>query len=119
MPTSRPLRTRCRPITALFYIDCRDQQAHGLPRRTGHGPSDDQRRPHAQGTGGEASLLATLWRNLDLQVAYGYTRATFVKFDTGKADYAGNFIPYAPQHTLYAGASTLRTGWNCLEYVIF
>lgn len=70
--------------------------------------------------GGEASLLATLWRNLDLQVAYGYTRATFVKFDTGKADYAGNFIPYAPQHTLYAGASyTLRTGWNWLEYVIF
>ena len=62
--------------------------------------------------GGEASLLATLWRNLDLQVAYGYTRATFVKFDTGKADYAGTH-PYAPQHTLYAGASyTLRTGWN-------
>ena len=104
---------------ALFYIDCRDQQLTVFPEGqiTGRLMTNAGR---TRSFGGEASLLATLWRNLDLQVAYGYTRATFVKFDTGKADYAGNFIPYAPQHTLYAGASyTLRTGWNCLEYVIF
>ena len=104
---------------ALFYIDCRDQQLTVFPEGqvTGRLMTNAGR---TRSFGGEASLLATLWRNLDLQVAYGYTRATFVKFDTGKADYAGNFIPYAPQHTLYAGASyTLRTGWNWLEYVIF
>lgn len=104
---------------ALFYIDCRDQQLTVFPEGqvTGRLMTNAGR---TRSFGGEASLLATLWRNLDLQVAYGYTRATFVKFDTGKADYAGNFIPYAPQHTLYAGASyTLRTSWNWLEYVIF
>ena len=69
---------------------------------------------------GEASLLATHWRILDLQVAYGYTRATFVKFDTGKADYAGNFIPYAPQHTLSAGAAwTVATGVKWLGDLVF
>ena len=104
---------------AVFWIDVRDQQLTVFPEGqvTGRLMTNAGR---TRSFGGEASLLATLWRNLDLQVAYGYTRATFVKFDTGKADYAGNFIPYAPQHTLYAGASyTLRTGWNWLEYVIF
>lgn len=104
---------------ALFYIDCRDQQLTIFPEGqvTGRMMTNAGR---TRSFGGEVALQATVWRNLDLQAAYGYTHATFVRFDTGKADYAGNAIPYAPQHTLYAGASyTLRTGWSWLEYFVF
>ena len=103
---------------ALFYIDCRDQQLTVFPEGqvTGRMMTNAGR---TRSYGGEASLSATFWQYLDIQASYGYTHATFVHFDTGKANYAGKFIPYAPQHTLYAGASyTIPTGWRWLEYVI-
>ena len=53
---------------ALFYIDCRDQQLTVFPEGqvTGRLMTNAGR---TRSFGGEASLLATLWRNLDLQVS--------------------------------------------------
>ena len=36
---------------------------------------------------------------------YGYTNAKFEEFSDGVNDYAGNYLPYAPQHTASLGAS--------------
>ena len=43
--------------------------------------------------------------HLRLTANYGYTHAEFVEFNDGVNDYSGNYLPYAPQHTLSLGAS--------------
>ena len=53
----------------------------------------------ARSLGVEASLRAYLLEGLTADVNYGYTHATFRDYDTGQADYAGNYIPYTPRHT--------------------
>ena len=95
---------------ALFWIDCRDQQLTVFPegQTTGRMMANAGR---TRSRGGELSLQATPWRNLELNASYGFTDARFVRYDNGQADYAGNRIPYAPRHTLAARAAwTLPTG---------
>ncbi len=95
---------------ALFYIDCRDQQLTVFPE----GQSTGRMMTNAGRTrslGGELSLQAHPWRNLEITTAYGYTDARFVRYDNGRADFAGNRIPYAPANTLSAIAAwTIPTG---------
>jgi outer membrane receptor protein involved in Fe transport len=55
--------------------------------------------------GAEVSLRAELHRNLHAWASYGYTNARFRRFVDGTEDYAGNHIPYAPEHTLSVGAT--------------
>ena len=48
---------------------------------------------------------------LEINTAYGYTDARFVRYDNGIGDFKDNHIPYAPQHTFSAGVAwTLPTG---------
>ena len=49
--------------------------------------------------GAEISLSARI-RQFYTDIDYGYTNARFVVFNDGHRDYAGNRIPYAPEHTL-------------------
>ena len=35
----------------------------------------------------------------------GYTNARFVEFNDGKRSYDGNYVPYAPQHTLFGSVT--------------
>lgn len=103
---------------ALFYIDCRDQQLTVFPEGqvTGRMMTNAG---HTRSFGGECSVQALPWKTLELQLSYGYVHATFLSFDTGRADYAGNFIPYAPQHTLHASAAyTFRTDLSWLEAIV-
>ncbi|MDE7069611.1 MAG: TonB-dependent receptor [Alistipes sp.] len=103
---------------ALFLIDCRDQQLTVFPEGqiTGRMMTNAGR---TRSFGGEFSMRATPWEPLALQLSYGYTHATFVRFDTGRADYAGRFIPYAPQHTLHASAAyTIRTHRSWLDAIV-
>lgn len=103
---------------ALFYILVRDQQLTVFPA----GQSTGRMMTNAGRTrswGGEFSLQALPWRNLTLNLAYGYTNAKFVRYNDGQADYRGNFLPYAPQHTLSLHAAwSIPTGVKWLGEVV-
>ena len=104
---------------AVFYIDVRDQQLTVFPpgQTTGRMMTNAGR---TRSLGVEAALQVSPWRTLDINAAYGYTDARFVRYettvknDTGdpvRVSYKDNRIPYAPQHTFSAGAAwTVPTG---------
>ena len=56
--------------------------------------------------GVEANLIANLNRHLQLNASYGYTHATFEKYNAGEnEDYSGNYVPFVPMHILNVGGS--------------
>lgn len=91
---------------ALFWIECRDQQLTVFPEGTTTGRMMTNA-GRTRSLGGEFSLQASPWRNFDLNLAYGYTHATFRRFDNGRQDFRGKRIPYAPEHT-----ASLRAAWT-------
>ncbi|MFR9672550.1 MAG: TonB-dependent receptor, partial [Rikenellaceae bacterium] len=97
---------------SLFYIDCRDQQLTVFPDGmvTGRMMTNAG---HSRSYGAEFSGYAT-FGDLRLSGAYGYTNAKFITYDDNEEDYAGNYLPYAPQHTISASADytvEVRTNW--------
>lgn len=92
---------------ALFWIECFDQQVTVLPKgmSTGRMMSNAAR---ARSFGVELSAHYR-YRGFTLAGDYGYTNARFRDYDDGTVNYAGNFLPYAPQNTvsLVAGYSWL------------
>jgi len=103
---------------ALFYIDCRDQQLTVFPEGTTTGRMMTNA-GRTRSMGGELSMQFSPWRSLDLNLAYGYTNAKFVRYNNGKEDFKDNFIPYAPQHTLAVGAAwTIPTGISWLGNIV-
>lgn len=104
---------------AVFYIDVRDQQLTVFPpgQTTGRMMTNAGR---TRSLGVEAALQVSPWRTLDINAAYGYTDARFVRYETTvkndagdpvRVSYKDNRIPYAPQHTFSAGAAwTVPTG---------
>lgn len=93
---------------ALFHIDCTDQQLTMFPEGTTTGRIMANA-GRTRSRGAEISVKATPAAGLDINLSYGFTDARFVKFVSGKTDYAGKIIPYAPRNTLFAGA-TYRYG---------
>ncbi len=88
---------------ALFYIDCRDQQLTVFPE----GQTTGRMMTNAGKTrsfGAEISARVSPFEKFDVSLSYGYTNARFVEFRSGKSDYAGRYVPYAPQHTAAARA---------------
>lgn len=94
---------------AAFYMDTRDQQIakfvdSGLGRMMVNAGSSES-------YGAEASFLASVNRNLSMNVGYGYTHSTFKKYDGGTTssdeviDYSGNYVPFVPRHTMNVGAN--------------
>jgi outer membrane receptor protein involved in Fe transport len=86
---------------ALFYIDCRDQQltvfsTYGMGRMM-------RNAGRTESFGIESSVRARTIENLWLNGAYGYTHAVFKEYNDGENDYAGNFVPFAPQNTFSIG----------------
>lgn len=88
---------------SLFYIDCRDQQLTVFPSGTVTGRMMTNA-GKTRSMGGELAIEARPVDRLSLSVGYGYTNAKFVKYDDGKENYKGRFVPYAPQNTLFAQA---------------
>ncbi len=87
---------------SLYYINCRDQQLTIFPDDavTGRLMTNAGR---SRIYGAEVAIRAQLG-NLAMNGSYGYTDAKFVEYNDNEADYAGNYIPYAPRHTIYATA---------------
>jgi outer membrane receptor protein involved in Fe transport len=89
---------------AAFYMQTYDQQLSqmaesGLGRITVNAGESES-------YGVEANLMASLNRHLQLNASYGYTHATFVKYNAGdNEDYSGNYVPFVPMHTLNVGGS--------------
>ena len=89
---------------AAFYMQTYDQQLSqmaesGLGRITVNAGESES-------YGVEANLVASLNKHLQLNASYGYTKATFVKYNAGKdEDYSGNYVPFVPRHTLNVGSS--------------
>ncbi len=95
---------------ALFCIDCRNQQLTVFPSGTSTGRMMTNA-GRTRSWGGEAALQCTFRQTLEVNVAYGYTDARFVRYDDGRHDFGGNRVPYAPQHTLSLSAvQTVPTG---------
>ncbi len=104
------LERKLQASATAFYIDTRDQQvAQFVPSGFGRIMRNAAR---SRSYGAE---LALAWhvQNFSGQLAYGYTHATFtqytdsVKPSVGQAyevSYKGNYVPFAPQHTLSVGA---------------
>lgn len=89
---------------AAFYMQTYDQQLSqmaesGLGRITVNAGESES-------YGVEANLVASLNKNLQLNASYGYTEATFVKYNAEKdEDYSGNYVPFVPRHTMNIGGS--------------
>ncbi len=112
---------------ALFWIDCRDQQLTVFPEGTTTG----RMMTNAGRTcsrGAELALRIIPGNAVSLDLAYGYTDARFRRYENSekqpdgtvvRVDYRGNRIPYAPAHTLSAGATwTIPTGVGALGDVV-
>lgn len=89
---------------AAFYIDCRNQQLTMFPPGTVTGRIMTNA-GRTRSYGAEMSVSVKPVDRLTLQGSYGFTNARFVRYDNGQADYSGKRVPYAPQNTLFAGAT--------------
>ncbi|MEG2820076.1 MAG: TonB-dependent receptor, partial [Muribaculaceae bacterium] len=104
---------------SLFYIDCTDQQLTVFPDGTTTGRIMTNA-GHTRSYGAEAAIKVRPINSVEINASYGYTNAKFVDYNNGKYNYAGKYIPYAPQNTFYAGASYslgIKKSW--LENIIF
>lgn len=104
---------------AAFYIDCRDQQLTVFPEGdiTGRIMTNAGK---TRSVGIEVSAECRPAERLSLSAGYGYTNAKFKKFDDGKNNYSGKYIPYAPQNTIFASANyAVRTEYGPLRYTSF
>lgn len=89
---------------SAFYIRCTDQQLTVYPDGTTTGRITTNA-GRTRSFGAELAMKIIPVDALEINVSYGYTNAKFTRFNNGKQDYAGNFIPYAPQNTIFAGAN--------------
>lgn len=56
--------------------------------------------------------LSANWQpveDLRVSASYGYTNATFLKYNDGKQNYKGKHLPYAPENTLFGEISWRAT----------
>ena len=104
---------------ALFYIDYTNQQIVTFAS-TNMGNRRTENAGRSESFGAEASIAYHITKHLSTNIAYGYTHATFKKYNTGENDFAGNFIPLVPQNTFSIGADyKLKINKNVLDQIVF
>lgn len=87
---------------AMFFSTIRDQQisrfaTSGLGRMMVNAG-------RSRSYGAELSLKYAPTEHLRTWVSYGFTHATFTKYDEGNGnDYTGNKVPFIPRHTISIG----------------
>ena len=103
-----------------FHIQCFNQQVTVFPngKTTGRMMANAAR---SRMWGVEAAVHYRWqkgnWQGM-IDASYGFTDARFIRFNDGMGDYAGNYIPYAPQHTAHALIqAAYRVGRKWLEAV--
>lgn len=105
-----------------FHIQCYDQQVTVFPngKTTGRMMANAAR---SRIWGVETALHYRWnkgnWRGI-ADASYGFTDARFIDFNDGMGTYSGNYIPYAPQHTLHGLVmAQYKVGKKWLEAVSF
>lgn len=92
---------------SIYGIRCTDQQITVFPSGNSTGRMmanvGDSR-----SLGAEAEFAWT-YGNFSFSASYGFCDARFINYDDGMDDYAGNRIPYSPEHTL---DSRVEYGWD-------
>ena len=97
---------------SAYYMQIRNQQLSVFATQYGFGRSMVNA-GKSYSCGLEATLRGSALDNhLNLAVSYGYTRAKFKEYmdsvvvngQTSPVDYADNYVPFVPQHTLAANA---------------
>lgn len=104
---------------SVFYIDCRNQQLTTFPdgQTTGRIMTNAGK---TKSFGGELSVCYNISRKFALNVSYGYTNASFVKFNNGIENFAGKKLPYAPANTLFLqGIAMIPTGNGFIRNLTF
>lgn len=99
---------RLKVDAALFLIDCRNQQLTVFPKGTTTG----RMMTNAGRTRSMGVEISGTWQASDdvsARVSYGFTNATFRKYNDGRNDYRGKRVPYAPSNTLFAQLSWRAT----------
>jgi outer membrane receptor protein involved in Fe transport len=86
----------------FFYMDIRDIQLTQFVS-SGNGRILTNA-GKAESFGAELALRAQLLPGWNADLNYGYTHATFKDYNNGQENFAGNYIPYTPRHTLSAGS---------------
>ncbi|HRT83441.1 MAG TPA: TonB-dependent receptor [Bacteroidales bacterium] len=85
----------------FFDIICTNQQLTIFPERNSTGRMmTNAGKTRSYGVEGSISYN---WKNLKLYGDYGYTDARFIKYNNGRNDFSGKYVPYAPQQTVSAG----------------
>ncbi|HLN20346.1 MAG TPA: TonB-dependent receptor [Bacteroidales bacterium] len=84
---------------SVFYIDWKNQQIYQtVPSGRG---SMLKNAGHSVSKGAEVSVTALPVKNLEIIASYGYTNATFLKYEMNETtNYNGNYLPYVPSNTL-------------------
>lgn len=103
---------------ALYYIDLRDQQITTFPDGTTTTGRITTNAGKSRSYGAELQIRYRPTWHWNFTASYGYTNAKFREYKDGDADYAGNYVPYAPQHTLFASLAyshKIGSRW-CLTY---
>lgn len=95
---------RIRTDVSLFYIHTTNQQLTMFPdgNTTGRIMTNAGK---SRSYGAEIAIKANPIDPLSVSVSYGFTDARFIEFNNGLENYSGNFIPYAPQNTIFASAN--------------
>lgn len=88
----------------IYFMDCRDRQLTVFPPGTVTGRMmTNAGKTHSMGA--EFAMTVTPVESMRINVSYGFTHAVFKDYNDGKTDHNGHRVPYAPKHTLFAGAS--------------
>lgn len=97
------LDSRLNLTSALFFILCTDQQLTTFPDglTTGRIMTNAGR---TRSFGVELSMSYSPTDALILRGSYGYTNARFLKYNDGKQDLKGKYLPYAPKNTVFLSA---------------
>jgi outer membrane receptor protein involved in Fe transport len=98
---SELIKNRLQAELTLFYMDVEDLQITKFVNGgSGRILSNTGK---ARSFGAELSLRTVLSNEFTADLHCGYTNATFRDYNNEIDDFRGNYIPYAPQHTLSAG----------------
>lgn len=97
---------------SAFFIRISNQQLTAFPEGTVTGRIMTNA-GKSRSYGVEASLNVNPFENFGIIASYGYTNVKFSEYHNGKSDFSGNFAPYVPMHTMYAGANYSLNLNNC------
>ena len=103
---------------ALFYIDWRDQQISQPKTLTNGFILRNAGKTESKGL--EFTTQVNPLKNLNFQLSYGYTKATFRDYEKGDIIYNGNYLPMIPRNTLSIASNyTIPVNAKWLDNITF